>query len=99
MRVRYTRQSRDDLAAIYTAIASRDPDAAQRVEDLIRLKIERLASFPGAGSRTSLMDVRRMPLVRWRYAIYYRIVEVDDAVDVLRIVHGATIKNLEDLPD
>ncbi len=42
MKVRFTPQARVDIDTVYRNIARSNPDAAQRVEDLIRSKIERL---------------------------------------------------------
>jgi toxin ParE1/3/4 len=98
MKVRYTPAAQDDIVRIYSTIATDKPTAAQKVEDRIRATCERLGSFPRIGATTDLEDVRRMPLVRWPYTIFYRIVAADDAVDVLRVVHGASVKNLDEVP-
>jgi toxin ParE1/3/4 len=98
MKVRYTPQARDDIEEIHRKLATANPAAAQRVEDLIRLKISRLSTFPRSGSRTLLANVRRMPLVKWPYTIFYRIVVDENAIDVLRVVHGARVKDLDEVP-
>ena len=99
MRLRFTAVAQADIRSIYERIVAEHPAAAQRVEDLIRAKCERLAVFPRIGARTDCEDVRRLPLVRWPYAIFYRIVEAADAVDILRVVPGARVKDLNRLPD
>src|SRR4030095_4084462 len=57
----------------YDDIAQHNPGAAQRVEDTIRTRCERLADFPYAAVATDEPNVRRLPLVRYPYTIYYRI--------------------------
>lgn len=52
MRLRFTPEAQHDIQIIYERISIEDPLAAQRVEDLIRIKCERLANFPRIGSRT-----------------------------------------------
>jgi toxin ParE1/3/4 len=99
MKVRYTPAAQNDIAHIYRIIAADRPNAAQRVEDRIKATCERLGSFSRLGATTNLEDVRRMPLVRWPYTIFYRIVAADDTVDILRVVHGARVENLDEVPD
>jgi toxin ParE1/3/4 len=98
MKVRFTPQAREDIGTVYSTIARSNPNAAQCVENLIRSKIDRIALFPQTGSRTRVANVRRLPLVKWPYTIFYRIVTAEDAIDVLRVVHGAKVKNLRTVP-
>lgn len=99
MRLRFTAVAQSDIRSIYERIVAEDAAAAQRVEDLIRAKCERVAVFPRIGAQTDYDDVRRLPLVRWPYTIFYRIVEAENAIDVLRVVLGARVKDLNRLPD
>lgn len=99
MMVRFTPEARDDIERIYRSIFAQNPIAAQQVEDRIRSASDGLAEFPGVGAQTDIPDVRRLPLVRYPYAIYYRTVALEDAVDILRVVHASLIKNLRQLPD
>lgn len=99
MRLRFTLLAQQDIQQIYDRISAEDRLAAQRVEDLIRQKCERLAVFPRIGSRTDMDDVRRLPLVRWPYTIFYQIVVVDGAIDILRVVAGARVRDIDKLPD
>ena len=55
--------------------------------------------FPYAAVKIHDMDVWRLPLVRLPYTIFYRIVPVDDEVHVLRIVHGARVRKLDEVPE
>ena len=98
MKVRYTPAARADIDGIYRAIAPHNTTAAQQVEDKIRATAENLAGFPGVGVLTDVEDVRRLPLVRYPYTLFYRIAAADGAVDILRVVHAATIKDLGQLP-
>jgi toxin ParE1/3/4 len=99
MKVRYTPVARADIDDINRRIAPHNPTAAQEVEDKIRATADALADFPGVGAATNLEDVRRLPLVRYPYTMFYRIVVGDDAIDILRVVHAASIRNLGQLPD
>ena len=73
--------------------------AAQRVETLIRSKCEGLAYFPLASEATDEPNVRRLPLVRYPYTIFYRIDAARNLVEIARVIHSARIKNLRRLPD
>ena len=99
MRVRFTPAAQADIDHIYRHISRNNPVAAQQVEDKIREVSQALGSFPGVGSATDLEDVRRLPIVRYPYTIYYRLVPDENAVDVLRVVHASTIKDLGRVPD
>jgi toxin ParE1/3/4 len=98
MKVVYAERARRDIARIFDTIAVRDPKAARRVEDLIRAKCDRLADFPFSAASTDQPNVYRLPLVRYPYAIFYRVDAVRDCVEIARVVHGARIKNLRRMP-
>jgi plasmid stabilization system protein ParE len=50
--------------------------------------VERIAQFPeGAQEVEKRPGVRRVPLVRYPYVIYYMVIESD--VMILRFIHGA----------
>ena len=99
MIVRFTPAARDDIEDIYRSIARKNPIAAQQVEDLIRVTPERLGLFPGLGARLEWENVRRVPLVRYPFTLFYRVMELDHAVEILRVVHGSAVKDLGQLPD
>lgn len=99
MRVRYTPRAQRDVAGIYNDIADKNPRAAQRVENKIRTTVAGLATHPGIGRITDLEDVRRLPLVRYPYTIFYRLVWVDDAVEILRVSHSARVRDLGKVPE
>ena len=98
MRLRYTRAAQRDLSAIYEHIAANDPAAARRVEERIRASISLLVTWPRIGVLTDLEEVRRLPIVRYPYAVYYRVLADKEEVHVLRIIHAARIRDLGKLP-
>ena len=98
MKVRITPAAQSDIEGVYCKIAMHNPQAAQAVEDLIRETIENLQFFPGVGVTIDVEDVRRLPLVRYPYTLYYRINLSEPAVEILRVVPSATIKDLRRLP-
>jgi toxin ParE1/3/4 len=98
MRVVFAERARRDIGDIYDDIVQHNPEAAQRVEDAIRARCERLADFPFAAVATDEPNVRRLPLVRYPYTIYYRIDAMRGLVEIARVVHAARIRNLDTPP-
>ena len=99
MKVVYAVRAQHDIVGIYDAIAPHNRAAAQRVENLIRTKCDALADFPFASEATDEPNVRRLPLVRYPYTIFYRVDAAHDLVEIARVIHSARIKNLRRLPD
>jgi toxin ParE1/3/4 len=85
MRVRYTPRARADLQTIYSYLYERSPRGAQNVRAAIRKSAQSLGRDPNRGQRTDKPDVKRIPVVRYRYAIYFRV--RDDEVQIVHIRH------------
>jgi plasmid stabilization system protein ParE len=94
----YAERARHDIGEIYDSIVIHDPRAAQRVEDVIRSTCEGLADFPYAAPATDEPNVRRLPLVRYPYTIFYRVDPGRGLVEIARVVHSARIRDLGTLP-
>lgn len=91
MKVVYAERARQDIDDIYTSIAFTNPAAAQRVEDLIRRTCESLSDFPFASVATDEPNVRRAPLVRYPYTIFYRVDPPLDRVERSRVSSTALV--------
>jgi len=88
MRLVLSRLALAELDEILTYISERSPSGARNVEARFRHAFEFIAHHPEAAQRLEQRpDVRRLPLVRYPYAICYEIGPA--AVTVLRILHGA----------
>lgn len=98
MKVVYAERARRDIAAIYDYLTVKSARSAQRVEDMIRRNYEGLGAFPFAGLATSKIDVRRLPLVRYPYTIFYRVDVAHELVEIARVVHSARVKSLRRMP-
>ncbi|MEZ5844826.1 MAG: type II toxin-antitoxin system RelE/ParE family toxin [Hyphomicrobiaceae bacterium] len=99
MKVVYAERARQDIADIYTSIARHDVQAAQRVEDRIRQVCEGLAEFPYASAATDEPGVRRVPLVRYPYTVFYRVDDARQRVEIARVLHGARVTDLGHVPE
>ncbi len=98
MMVVYSERARADIAAIFDHIATDNHRAAMRVENSIRTACEGLARYPRAGVPTDEPNIRRRPLVRYPYTIFYRINEAQQRVEIARVVHAARVRSLGQLP-
>jgi toxin ParE1/3/4 len=98
MRVRFAPQALLDVASIYDDIAQENRAAAQRVEDFIHAAIDMLGTFPGLGVATGEEDVRRLPIGRFPYTVFYRVDLAAGEVHVLRVTHAARVRDLRKLP-
>ena len=98
MKVVYAEQARQDISSIYDFLLNRSPAVAPQVEAMIRAQCERLADFPKSGAPTTRKGIRRLPLVRYPYTIFYGLEPNGYIVEVLRVVHGARVKNLRKIP-
>ena len=98
MMVVFAERARQDIRGIYDSIVNHDRAAAQRVENAIRAECERLGLFPFASVATDEPNVRRVPLVRYKYSIYCRVNEDRGIVEIVRVIHAARIENLDEVP-
>ena len=88
MKVRYTARAKDDIGAIYRTIRRSNPRAAQRVRARIRSLANELGGEPRRGSVVEQRPgVRRLPVVRFPYAIYFTVEQ--STVVILQVRHGA----------
>ena len=88
MRLVLSRLALVELDGILAYIAERSPLGAKNVEARFRHAFDLIARHPQSAERVEQRpSVRRLPLVRYPYAIYYEV--GPDTVTVLRIMHGA----------
>lgn len=99
MKVVYTPRAKQDLEEIYeNGVASWGSRVAKRVERRIFIQCTSLSRTPEVGVLTDYADVRRLPIVRYPFTIFYRIAREDDRVEILRVVHSRSIQNLSRVP-
>lgn len=98
MKVVYAELARLDISAIYDRIALKSTISARRVEDAIRANCEKLADLPGVGALTDHRGMRRLPVVRYPYTVFYRVDAVRSVVEIARVFHGARVRNLRRMP-
>lgn len=86
MKVRFTRQARDDLLSIRAWIAEYDDRAADRVLSRIRQTAMLLGQFPMIGRNGSVEETHEFSVTGLPYIIVYQIGPKDE-LDILTIIH------------
>jgi toxin ParE1/3/4 len=89
MRVRWTTDAADDLERICDYIALERPDSARRVAESVVDRIGELKMFPRIGRSGRVAGTREIALPPLPYVAIYEILDAQNEVRVLRILHGA----------
>ncbi len=88
MRLDFSKPALAELDDILRFLSERSQLGALHVEARLRRAFEHIANFPEAAQTVEQRpNVRRLPLGRYPYVIYYEV--GPDVVTVLRILHGA----------
>lgn len=77
----------EDLEEIWSFVAERDVEAADRLIDEITNRFDHLLAYPEAGRARHdlLVNLRSLPVMR--YVIFYQ--PTDDGVEIFRVLHGS----------
>jgi len=86
MRVRYTPRARGDIEQIYHFLDKRSLAGARNVLRAIYAGVQFISEFPQASERTDDPQVRVRIVRRYRYRVFYRIID-DDTVEILHVRH------------
>jgi len=89
MRVRWTTDAADDLERICDYIAESRPESARRVAQSVVERIGTLKEFPHLGRSGRIEGTREIAFPPLPYVAVYEILDAQDEVRVLRILHGA----------
>ena len=96
VRLRFTAEAREHIAAIYSYIRERNPTAATQVVARIRLAAERSAEFPRMGHVGRVPGTHEWVVRGLPYIIVYEIGLTDpDEVLVLGVFHAAQDREQE----
>ena len=86
MRVRYTPRARSDIERIYRYLEERSPAGARNVSRAIYAGAQFIPEYPKASERTDNPQVRVRIVRRYRYRVFYRMVD-GDTVEILHVRH------------
>ena len=89
MRIVLTDAAEADLARTYAYDAERSGPAADKVLGTILRAINGLALFPLIGGPGDVPHTRERRVTRYPYRIVYHIDEVNQVIEVWRVVHSA----------
>ena len=89
MRVKWLREARANLNAEAEYISQENPAAASRVVAAIESAVAGLARHPAMGGPGRVVGTRELIVSGTPYVIPYRV--RDNAVEVIRIFHGARL--------
>ena len=87
MNVRYSRRATKDLQAIHDYLVQRSPNGAVNVMTALYATIEFVRRHPPASEATNLPGIRAKVVSRYRFKIFYRIADADDAVEIVHVRH------------
>ena len=99
MKVVYAPRALRDIDGILAYIHKQSPAGAHSVSLAIEYTIHASALNPRTGSRTNVSGLYRRPLGKYRYTVFYRALPSDEGIEVVRVVHGARVKNLDRMPE
>ncbi|TRC78798.1 type II toxin-antitoxin system RelE/ParE family toxin [Mesorhizobium sp. WSM4307] len=88
-------RTEDDLIAIWLHVARDNEAAADRLLDRFEARWQQLASFPSSGAPRDDIGPGIRHLVVGEYLTLYRV--GDDAIEILRVLHGHRNIEADDL--
>jgi toxin ParE1/3/4 len=87
MKVRYSRRAAKDLPSIREYLSERSPRGAARVMVAIYAAVEFIRRNPHAAEMSTIPGVRGKTVQRYRFKIFYRVLEGDDVIEIVHIRH------------
>ncbi len=88
MKVRYRERALSDIDEIFQFINARSPVGARKVLHALADAIDEIGAYPLASPVSSDADIRVKILTRYRYKIFYSIVD-DDFIEIVHVRHAA----------
>jgi toxin ParE1/3/4 len=87
MKIRYSPRATRDLEAIYEYLIQRSPKGTINVLTAIYASIEFIRRHPAATQVTTVPGIHAMIVQRYRFKIFYRILEADDVLEIVHVRH------------
>ncbi len=83
----WSAKARQDLLDIYRYLVPRNPDAARRMQAIIRAKAGALEAAPYIGRAGRIESTRELVITGTPFVVVYRV--IPEGVQILTVVHGA----------
>ena len=96
MKVRLSKRAARDLVAIADYLARVNPGVALSVAASIRASQQLISDHPRIGRQQKGRDLRKFVVPRYRYLIYYRVLDRDDTVAIVTIRHPSRARIASD---
>ena len=91
MQIRWSPDAADDLQHIFEYILVENPTGARSVGRSIYDRLSVLENFPYSGRIGRVDGTRELPLPPLPFIVVYRVLESDDAVEIVNVIHGAQL--------
>lgn len=98
MTARYTPEATRDITSVLRTASAQSPQFGERPSKALQRAIKICDENPRANPQTRVAFVRRCPLKRYRYTIFYRFTPGLPEIEVLRVVHSARVRSLYRVP-
>lgn len=89
MRLEWSPFAIEDRLGIFAYLEADSPRVAVRVDEAIRAHTRRLIVFPESGRPGRVVGTRELVVTGLPYVVAYR--AFDDAVRILRVLHGSQL--------
>jgi toxin ParE1/3/4 len=87
MNVRYSPRATRDLTAIHEFLTQRSPAGAAHVLAAIYAAVEFIKRYPLAAEITNISGVYGKLVKKYRFKVFYRIIETDRVVEIVHVRH------------
>jgi addiction module RelE/StbE family toxin len=87
MIVRYSPRATRDLQSIHEYLSKHSPRGALNVLTAIYAAVEFVRRHPAAAQSTNVPGVRAKIVQRYRFKVFYRVVEPDNAIEIVHVRH------------
>ena len=87
MIIRYSPRATRDLESIRQYLVQRSQKGAVNVLTAIYAAVEFIRRHPQATEATSVPGVRGMIVQRYRFKIFYRVIETDNVIEIVHVRH------------
>lgn len=87
MKVLWLSDARQDIKKLFLYILESNPAAARRIRKRIYDSVKGLADNPALGRSGRVFGTRELIIPRTSYIVAYRV--RNNAVEILRVIHGA----------
>jgi plasmid stabilization system protein ParE len=99
MKIAYAPRALRDVEEILAYTHNRSPRGAHNVSIAIEHAIRMCALHPNAAAQTDEANVRRRPLGKYRYTIFFRALAGHEGIEVIRVVRSARVRSLGKVPE